>query len=163
MVFGELKRKSEEETSVDDMREILQCLNSFLKSENSHPDFSEVSKSRIFPVTVGSSKPKLVSLSTSFALVDRQPLRNFFAANAAFFDFTLDQTRHLEPLINWAGLQTRYLSTSVRELSNIEGSIVSPLSKRSRKLSTKAYGLLRYFWFQFLPSISFLSLSWHSK
>ena len=144
MVFDEIKNMDAQKVSVDEIKDKLLVLNSLLKSETSHPDFGEISKREIFPVRKGFQTPQLVSVATDFALIDRQPLYESFAAkDALFLHFDLDDIRHLEPLINWAGLQERYLSISVRENSSIEGSNVTPLSKRSREISTKAHGLLR--------------------
>ncbi|KAH8895463.1 hypothetical protein GQ53DRAFT_855993 [Thozetella sp. PMI_491] len=143
MVLKELKRKAEMKVSVDEMKKGLWCLNSFLRSEKSPPDFKTLAQSKIFPVISGSEQSELMDSSSKFALIDREPLRKLFAAHAAFLDFNFDETRRLEPLITWAGLQSRYLSTSVREHSEIERSVISPLSSRSRKISTKAHALLR--------------------
>lgn len=100
-------------------------------------------KAPIFPVRRPDGQRELVGGQSSFHIVDRELLEDYFRNKATLLDFTMDEARSLKPLIQWIGLDNRYLSTSVREISTAETASTRPISEPTRQISKKAGSLLR--------------------
>jgi hypothetical protein len=144
ILYDELARQGGAELSVEEAKATLVTFNSFLASDHSRFDPAPVLAKWVFPVRFPSGKVKLQRGTDEFALMDRQPLDEAFAALAKFLDFDTDEIRILQPLIRWAGLGERYLSKLVRDISHADMASVRPISSPHRDLKKRAHSLLRY-------------------
>lgn len=145
MVFDQLLAATSLNLAVSEVKELLKTLNSFLRTESSPPSPNKLLKARIFPVREPSSGNVILCTSnTQFALVDREGPPSQFIEVVRVLDFTLQEVRHLKPLLAWMFLESRYLSRCVREISRVGDGVQLPISQPHRDLRRKAYALLRY-------------------
>ncbi|KAK4235362.1 hypothetical protein C8A03DRAFT_36794 [Achaetomium macrosporum] len=144
MVFDELLRTTPG-TPVDEVKHTLWSFNALLQIEPDRPSPKRLLRARIFPVRCGDDAPVLKSTRTDFALIDREHLAEKFWGKINVLDFTLEQVRQLQPFIEWAGLQPRYLSAAVKQITSRppEGGRTRPISVPERNLKGKAHALLR--------------------
>ncbi|KAL2132354.1 hypothetical protein VTI74DRAFT_3925 [Chaetomium olivicolor] len=144
MVFDELLRTTPR-TPVREVKHMLWAFNSLLQTEPVRPPSKRLLKARIFPVRCGDEAPVLESTRTDFALIDREHLAEKFRGKINVLDFTLEQVRQLQPFIEWAGLQPRYLSVAIKQITSRppEGGRTRPISVPDRNLKWKAHALLR--------------------
>ena len=154
MVYDKLAAHDGPELSVEEAKETLLAFNSFLSMGISGFDPTPVLANQVFPVRFPSGEVMLRTGVEDFALVDRKILGEDFAALAKLFDFTMDEVRTLQPLIQWAGLGARYLSKCVREISSADTGSVRPISSPHRDIKTKAHALLRYVSVGIFPCIA---------
>jgi hypothetical protein len=143
MVFDKLKGQGAGQSSVGEIKKTIWTLNSFLQSETEHPSPEPILESRIFPVKDPNGKIELYTSGAAFAIADRMHLSVSFSKKAKFLDFNLNDTLRLEAFIKWVGLEDRYLSRSVKEISMLCGDISRRISNRDRDISRKSHGLLR--------------------
>lgn len=143
MVYDELKEKgTSKRATVAQVKETLWAFNSFLSAERELPSPEPILKGRLFPV-YDKGQVELQSAETTFAIVDRKPLEDAFRDKARLLDFTLDEVRRLKPFFQWADLEPRYLSTTVKEVSALEGGYQVPISSLERDIRRKAHALFR--------------------
>jgi len=144
MVHDELIEKgAARQASVAEIKETLQAFTSLLPSENPPPSPKKILESRIFPVRYPNGQVELRTSRVEFAIVDRQRLGDAFSSKAQLLDFTLDEVRQLRPFLRWAGLERRYLSRTVKEISRVEGGDPTRILDQDRSVSRKAHGLFR--------------------
>lgn len=144
MVYEELKEKSaSDQTTISQVKETIWAFNSFLTAEKELPDPGPVLKGRLFPVRYPKGSTQLRSAKTAFAIVDRKPLEDAFRDKAKFLDFSLDEVRRLKPFLQWARLEERYLSATVKEVSAFEGGGQGPITSPERDIKRKAQALFR--------------------
>jgi hypothetical protein len=140
MVFDQLLQARSLNLPVSEVKELLKTLNSFLRSESSPPSPGRLLNARVFPVREPSSGNVILCTSeTQFALVDREGPPSRLTEVIRVLDFTLQEIRHLKPLLAWTGLESRYLSRCMREISRVGDGIQAPISQPHRDLRRKAY------------------------
>jgi len=145
MVFDQLLAARSLNLPVSEVKELLKTLNSFLRTESSPPSPSRLLNARIFPVREPSSgNVVLCTSNTQFALVDREGPPSRFIEVVRVLDFTLQEIRHLKPLLAWTCLESRYLSRCIMEISRLGDEVAAPISQLHRDVRRKAYPLLRY-------------------
>ena len=144
MVYDSLLEVSSKNPSVDRVKELLRAFNSLLTSNDNIPKPGRMLRRRVFPVKAPNGQITLCSSQAEFVIVDRVEPFNIFKDRIKFLDFSLQEVCRLRHFIAWAGLQPRYLSRCVEEVSRVEGGIEMPITERNRDLKTKAYGLLQY-------------------
>lgn len=145
MVLDQLLAARSLNLPVSEVKEHLKTLNSFLRTESSPPSPSQLLDARIFPVREpSSSNVVLYTSNTQFALVDREGPPGRFTEVVRVLDFTLQEIRHLKPLLAWTCLESRYLSRCMREISRVGDGALRPISQPHRDLRRKADALLRY-------------------
>ncbi|KAI1118839.1 hypothetical protein F5Y14DRAFT_397902 [Nemania sp. NC0429] len=145
MAIDELKHTgSRPSVSVPEVKQSIWTVNSLLSTETSPPDPSDILSSSIFPiryphggVTCGSAA------STEFFIVDREPLRLSFATKVKFLDFSLEDVVRLRSFLHWVGLQSRYLSCCVKEVTSFPGEGASPILNPDIQIKYRAHPLLR--------------------
>ncbi|KAM0415352.1 hypothetical protein ACHAPD_006548 [Fusarium lateritium] len=125
------------------VKDTIWALNSLLGTADRLPDERPVFKGAVFPVKYPNGSVKLQSGRTDFAIVDRKALGDIFGTRAKTLDFTLDEVRRLQPFLSWLNMGSRYLSTSVREISTVAGEHMSKLQSPNREINQKANGLYR--------------------
>lgn len=147
MAYDELKEMGARvpSPSITTIKETIWALNSLLSSAERMPDAVPVFERTIFPVRYPNGSVKLQSGHTLFAIADRKVLSDIFTPRAKTLDFTLDEVRRLQPFLSWLDLESRYLSSSVREISTVAGGRMNKLQNPDREIKQKAEGLYRYF------------------
>ncbi|KAF9772494.1 hypothetical protein IL306_009798 [Fusarium sp. DS 682] len=145
MAYDELKEMGSRvpPPSIVAVKETIWALNSLLGSTVDQPDENPIFRGTVFPVRYPNGSVKLQSGRTQFAIADRKALRDIFAPQAKMLDFTLDEVRRLRPFLLWLGMETRYLSTSVREISTVADGRMDKLQYPDREIMQKADGLPR--------------------
>jgi hypothetical protein len=156
MVFDKLENETVELTAEDSKQTLLAC-SSLLACEDEEVlrGLRQEKRSiffhrKVFPVRLANGEIELSDGSMDFTLMDRHSLAEDFAGKAKFLDFDMDEIRLLQPLISWIGLEGRYLSKMVREISSADGTSTRPISDAQREIRRRAHALLRY-----VPSMNF--------
>lgn len=145
MIIDQLLVAKSLNLSVSEIKELLKTLNSFLRTETSPPSPGRLLNARIFPVREPSSETAvLCNSNTQFTLIDREGPPSRFTGVIRILDFTLQEIRYLKPLFGWTGLESRYLSRCMKEISRVGDGVQSQISQSDRDLKKKAYALLRY-------------------
>jgi len=145
MVFEQLLEARSLRLPVPEVKELLKTLSSFLRTETRPPSPNRLLNARVFPVREPVTSNVVLHTSTSqFAVVDREGPPSRFTAMVKVLDFTLQEIRQLKPLLTWTGLESRYLSQCVKEVSRLGDGLQRPISQPHRDLRRKAYPLLRY-------------------
>jgi len=144
MVYNSLLDLGSKNPSVERVKDLLRAFNSLLASNDNIPGPGRILQRRVFPVRAPKGQITLCSSQVEFVIVDREEPFNIFRDRVKFLDFSLQEVCRLRHFIAWAGLEPRYLSRCVEEVSRVEGGIEMPITERNRDLKTKAYGLLRY-------------------
>lgn len=140
MVYDKLNSPA---LSVEEAKQTIQTFNSFLVGRRGEFDPAPILQKAIFPVRFPNGDVELLSHSDNFWLVDRQSLHDDFAAQAKFFDFSLDETRKIEDFVEWAGLTSRFLSSGVKEITAADPASTRPILLPYREIKSKARALLR--------------------
>lgn len=122
----------------------LLAFNSFLAAGSGGFDPAAVIANPVFPVRFPNGKVSLRTGTEKFALIDRKLLGEDFAALAKFLDFGMEEVRILQPLFQWAGLEDRYLSRAVEEITSADTESARPISTPHRDIRRNAHALLRY-------------------
>ncbi|KAG7413911.1 hypothetical protein Forpe1208_v008084 [Fusarium oxysporum f. sp. rapae] len=145
MAYDELKEMGSRvpPPSVAAVKETIWALNSLLDTTADPPDEEPIFRGTVFPVRYPNKSVKLQSGRTQFAIADRKALGDIFSPQAKILDFTLDEVRRLRPFLSWLDLESRYLSTSVREISTVAGGRMDKLQYPDREVMQKADGLFR--------------------
>lgn len=142
MVYDELRQSSG--TNTEETKVAVLSLNGLLQTETTRLDPEPIRQAKVFPVRYPTGTVVLSSVSVDFAIGDRDKLKTMFLDKIALLDFEMDEVRRLRPLIEWLGLQYRYLSNSVEESTFISSDSERPISTANRDLKRKAYHIARY-------------------
>jgi hypothetical protein len=143
MVLDKLITQGSQPTPVDEVKKTLRLLNSYLESTEDLPSPKQLLKRKVFPVRYPNGIVELCSSTVNFAIADRKHLLDLFSTEAKFLDFDINEIANIEPFLRWTGLENRYLSCSVKEISTLHGDSHRSLTSADRNISRKAYGLLR--------------------
>jgi hypothetical protein len=144
LVYDKLAAKDGPELSVEEAKETLLVFNSFLAAGSGGFDPAAVIANPVFPVRFPNGKVSLRTGTEEFALMDRKLLGEDFAALAKFLNFGMEEVRILQPLFQWAGLEDRYLSRAVEEITSADTESARPISTPHRDIRRNAHALLRY-------------------
>ncbi|OHF03687.1 hypothetical protein CORC01_01006 [Colletotrichum orchidophilum] len=129
--------------TVAKVKETISAINTLLQSTTSYPDPGPLLKSAIFPIEYPTGKVLLETASTQFVIRDRKPLAEMFASKVKFLDFTLDEVHELGNYFSWLGLDSRYISSSVKEISTVAGDSQLRLRHPDRDIKRRASGIYR--------------------
>ncbi|KAL4968127.1 uncharacterized protein BDV14DRAFT_206779 [Aspergillus stella-maris] len=143
MVIDKLVEQGRGEGSIDEVKETIWLLNSYLHEDDNHPDPTNALNSKVFPVKSPDGSVELCNHDVEFAVADRKHLSSLFAGKARFLDFSVNEVARLEPFLKWTGLNRQCLSSSVKEISSLRADSSERLVPPERNISKKAYGLLR--------------------
>lgn len=145
MAIDELKHSSSRPSVlVPEVKQSIWTVNSLLSTEACLPDPSDILNSSIFPIRYPHEEVICRSVSTEFFIVDREQLRQNFATKVKFLDFSLEDVARLRPFLHWAGLQSRYFSRCVKEVTSFPGEGASPISSPDVQIRYRAHPLLRF-------------------
>lgn len=142
--FAELGK--DQGTSIEEAKDIIWQVNALLQGEEDHPDSSRIVTENVFPIRNPNNGVlvELRSSKTDFIIPDREPLLNLFSDRARILDFSVNEIHRLEPFLRWTGLEYRYLSRSVKEITALGNDDSSKrLTSTDRDIALKAHGLLR--------------------
>ncbi len=149
MAIDELKHTgSRPSVLVPEVKQSIWTVNSLLSTETSLPDPSDILNSSIFPIRYPHGDVTCRSVSTEFFVVDREQLSQNFATKVKFLDFSLEDVVRLRPFLHWAGLQSRYFSRCIKEVTSFPGEGASPISSTDVQIRYRAHPLLRFVYFK---------------
>jgi hypothetical protein len=145
MVYSELVGLRNTTPTISYAKNLLWSLNALLPSETgTRPTFTgEVASCRIFPVRVLDGNAGILSSLEDFAIIDRQHYADAFRNKIKVLDFTLDEVRHLRPLVEWAGLEDRFLSRLVVEKTVVDDELCIENRSLTRDLIRRAKAFVR--------------------
>lgn len=145
MLINKLKEQGKSQSpDIKDIKRTITMLSDMLPSAKVKHDPKPTLDSCIFPVKYPDGIVKLHSCNTDFAIADRKHLYAHFSGSAKILDFAPDEIHRLEPFLSWAGLENRYLSNTVKEISTLRNGTITLVSDTRRQISPMAHGLLRY-------------------
>ena len=148
MVFDELLGMTPQQNAqaVPDVKNRLESLSSLLQTESLSEERppGRLLDCPIWPVRQPGGRVLLQTGRVCFAIIDRKPLEEKFASRVQMLDFTMRETHVLKPLIEWAGLEDRYLSRMVNETPILGSGTKHAVSDPKYDIKKKAHGLLRY-------------------
>ncbi|PYH67489.1 uncharacterized protein BO88DRAFT_416453 [Aspergillus vadensis CBS 113365] len=142
MVYSKLLEQRRGMTPINEVKDTIWLLNSYLQSEQDPPSSTSLLESREFPVRYPNGVVELRSSTVDFTISDRKHLSQYFFDKALFLDFSTEEVLQLEPFIEWANIETRYISSCVKEISSHTSDSYRSLTSPDQKISQKAYGLL---------------------
>jgi hypothetical protein len=132
--------------AVEEIKNTIWQVNALLQSEETHPNPNQILEGNVFPAR-SPNNGDLVELRSSkvdFMIADREPLLELFSDRARRLDFSVNDILRLEPFLRWTGLENRYLSRSVKEITALGNDDSSKcLISSDRDIALKAHGLLR--------------------
>lgn len=144
MVYDSLVDAASNGATIERVKELLLNFNALLREETEQPKPDRLLQRHILPVRLPRhGDTALFSRDTEFFIVDQDDLFAAFGSQVKCLDFSLQETCRLRPFIGWAGLEPRYLSRCVDEVSKVNGGVERPLRDPKRDIKRKAYGLLR--------------------
>ncbi|KAH7153448.1 hypothetical protein EDB81DRAFT_647502 [Dactylonectria macrodidyma] len=141
MVYEHLINLDPKATSVKAVKEMIWSLNGSLSEHGHLLDPKPFLSSSVFPVRNNNDEVNLTSAETEFSIPDREFLQEQFSGMVEMLDFTAHEVWLLEPLMVWAGLESRYLSWNVVEASYLDGA--APKATRGGFSAARSRGLVR--------------------
>jgi hypothetical protein len=118
MVYDELLNlASRENVSIEEAQDLLRVFNSYLFSEKTDLNPGKLLQRKIFPVRGPDGQASLQTSRENFVIIDREGGYSGFRELLHTLDFSLSEICRLRPFITWAGLENRYLSKLVKEVS----------------------------------------------
>lgn len=142
MVHDKLVEQGKSQTSINEVKDTIWLLNSYLQGEEEPPSPTQLLASKVFPVRYPNGIVTLCSSVVEFTVIDRKHLSHYFSDQVKSLDFELNEVPRLAPFLQWARLESRYLSSCVKEISTLSGESRSSTSQ-VRNIAKKAHGLLR--------------------
>jgi hypothetical protein len=143
MLADQLMELGRVAASPDKVEIVIWAINSMLTSEGSSSASDALKDAKVIPVMLANGLIKLRSSRENFSIIDRQKFADAFKGKAVTLVFNLTQVRNLRPFLKWFGLEKRYLSRAVTEVSRFAGLPGALISNQDRKLSCKAHALFR--------------------
>lgn len=144
IVYDELLGVDARTTSVDEVKDLLWSLNSFLGKEHQKTTSERLLKRPILPVRYPDGSVRLVSSAVEFAIVDRQSYGEDFRNKVKMLDFDHSEVHKLQPFLKWANVETKYLSRIVKEISVVQSGVTYHLSDSKLEVKIRAHALTRY-------------------
>lgn len=142
MVYDELLQKPQTNTQ-EDIRVAMLALSNFLREERTLLDPKRLRDAQIFPVKYAMNEPVLRSTESDFAIADRGHLQERFRGKVALLDFDMEDVSKMRSFFSWLGLEDRFLSNSVKEITSVQPNAGRPIRTPGRDLRRKAYYILR--------------------
>lgn len=143
MVYDKLIEQATGGASTHDVKETIWLLNSYLQDEEVLVNPKRLIECKIFPVRYPNGTVSLCNSMIDFAIKDRKHLSDMLSGKAKVLDFEVNDTPRLEPFFRWTGLEARYLSSCVKEISSLCDNHHQSLTFPDRKVARKAHALLR--------------------
>ena len=103
----------------------IQAIKDLFKELNSFgpraPALDRLKGSPVIPVKCTDGLFRLLKATDAFAIIDRVPYMELFANKIPVMDYSREETHMLESFISALGLEERYISRLVQELSTVNG------------------------------------------
>jgi hypothetical protein len=109
-------------------------------SEEDESALKALSKVKFLPKRVGDGTPVLVAITDEFAIPDHQRYCDALKAHNVLLDFDVADVQILHVLFETLGLEDRYLSMAVKEISTIGIDCIQDTTL-SQQLREKAYAI----------------------
>jgi len=131
-------------TPVGDAKNLLLSFGALLQSARD-PELAPgaLLKAPVFPVKLPTGDTGLETSEASFVIVDRKSLAARFNGRIKVVDFTLEEVWQLKSFFTWMGMEDRYISASVEEVTRVSSENSRAISSPGRDLKHKAYYILR--------------------
>ncbi|EXF84440.1 hypothetical protein CFIO01_02755 [Colletotrichum fioriniae PJ7] len=129
--------------TIAEVKETIWAVNTLLQSAKLYPDPEQLLESAIFPVEDQTGQIGLETGRTQFVIRDRKPLAEMFASKVKFLDFSLDEVHRLSNFFSWLGFDSRYLSSSVKEISTVASDFRIKVQRPDRDIKRRAGGICR--------------------
>ncbi|KAK2591572.1 hypothetical protein QQS21_010742 [Conoideocrella luteorostrata] len=129
--------------SKKDIKTSIWTTNSLLSISSDSAPPGDILESTLFPVRFPNGTVTCCSTTTDFFIADRATLRQSFAQKVNLLDFTLEEVVQLRPFLQWTGLQERYMSLCVREITMCQDEGAMLISRPNRQIHNRAHALLR--------------------
>jgi hypothetical protein len=152
MVYDELLQATRD-TPMEQVKNTVMTLTSLLESDTTDDgadddtrralDPAPLLRATVFPVRYPNGDRALVSGEVEFAIADRNHLAERFRARIKTLDHDLPSVSRLMPFFEWAGIERRCLSASVKQFTSVSGGEQRTISVRLRDLKLKAHAILR--------------------
>ena len=123
---------------IQEIKDLIKELNSFGPHA---PDLDRLNGAPILPIKGTDGVIRLVKATDAFAIVDRVHYLELFADKIPVMDYSREETHRLEAFFSALGLEQRYMSRLVRELSMVNGA--SNDVALSAEMRRKAYSIFR--------------------
>lgn len=143
MLCDKLIEQGRQQLPIANIKESIHILNSLLEDEDAPPSPKRLLGSQVFPVTYPRDNVQLCTSEVHFAIADRKDFLELFSGKAKFLDFDVNDILRMEPFLRWAGMETRYLSSSVKEISSLCDDLDEHPVRADRRIAKKARALLR--------------------
>ncbi|KJK63796.1 hypothetical protein P875_00064712 [Aspergillus parasiticus SU-1] len=138
MVIKKLIDQGSTSASVKEVKETIHLLNNYLQRDEGVPDSQPIRDAKVFPVRDLNGQVVLRNYDDAFSIADRNHLYDWFVGKADFLDFGVNDIHRLEPFLNWVGLERRYLSVSVKEISTLGNGTHQSLVSKDRNIALRA-------------------------
>ncbi|KAK7453070.1 hypothetical protein Landi51_04065 [Colletotrichum acutatum] len=145
MACDELLKKGNKQpiATIAEIKETIWAVNTLVQSATSYPDPEQLLESAVFPVQYPNGQVRLETSRTQFVIRDRKPLSEMFTSKVKFLDFSLDEIHKLSNLLSWLRLDSRYLSSSVKEISTVTSDLQVRVQRPDRDIKRRASGICR--------------------
>lgn len=145
MLYNELLNIDTATATVGRVKDLIWSLNYQLQVEalDSLGEPEALLQRCILPIRYADGRVQLRSIAKDFAIVDRKKLDAIFQGKIDTLDITMAEMRQLQPFIEWSGLEIRYLSYLVKEITVVDSDVRVPISDPIRDIRRKAYTLFR--------------------
>ncbi|KAK6825522.1 hypothetical protein PG987_013016 [Apiospora arundinis] len=127
----------------EEAKEAIWTVNALIPGSKQHPSKRCAVGRRIFPVRDPDGNVRLESKSAEFFVADRDDLKSMFKTKVSFIDFSQKDVVRLQPFLDWAGLQAKYLSASTREVTSCHTGPAQQSLNSERRIRNRAHALLR--------------------
>lgn len=142
MFIEELKSRSARfdvnNPPIREMRALIEDLNKWGPQKG---DLKDLLQCKILPVRSTDNELSLKSTAETFAIVDRAEYGETFRGKVPYLDYSIEEVRKLRSFITAMGLESRYMSSSVKEFSFVIAS--SKVSRLSEEFQQKASAFYR--------------------
>jgi hypothetical protein len=116
-LWGDLKGKVARKVAVAELKDALLDLNDALNQNQRRPSPDDFLETQFLPVRHPDNGVELNTPREDFVITDRKDFHDAFKGKARLLDFSFEEVRRLDPLIQWLGISRLYLSRSVKEIS----------------------------------------------
>lgn len=122
-------------------RDIIQEMLNICAFDLTPQTLEDLSECKCLPVKRPSGELRWQNKSGAFAIVDRREYGEIFAGKVNFLDFSLEEVHSLNSLLVGLGLEGRYTSKAVREITTVQGGSLN--QRLTTDLRKKAYAICR--------------------
>ena len=139
MLVKEVLAVAEQEIPrIQAIKDLFKELNSFRPRA---PALDQLKEAPVIPVKGTDGLIRLLKVTHAFAIVDRVHYMELFANRIPVMDYSREETHKLESFISALGLEGRYISRLVQELSMVNGASNDVVL--SNRIKRRAYSIFR--------------------